>query len=248
MNHGALGNPQTDCRHATRLGREHLRHRTAAALAHRHDDLAFARLVLGEPSVDPISGQVLRPDMAAEIGAVDLSRPSLAANTQRLHAGSHGLAQFVRQHERRLVLHIEVTGEGEHALALHLVAKYCNGHQVTLERQLVPGEQGTRSHREIGATRLATPARLIGRAVAIVADLAAAIGTDRLAIGLRPAQAQEHIFCAAIGHPHHLARVQRAGDGRQQKVLGQGSCLDDKNITRTSSRSGPKSTAVVGAT
>ena len=75
-NLGAFGKPQTDCRHTIRLGREHLRQRTAAALTHRHDNPAFARLVLGEPAINPISGQVLRPDMAAEIGAVDLGRPS----------------------------------------------------------------------------------------------------------------------------------------------------------------------------
>ena len=61
----------------------------------------------------------------------------------------------------------------------------------------MPGEQGARGHREIGATGLAAPARLIVRAATIIADLAAAMRTDRLAVGLRPAQAQEHVLRAA---------------------------------------------------
>ena len=58
----------------------------------------------------------LRPDMTAEIGAVDLSNPSLTTNAQRLHARCHGFAQLVRQHERCLVLDIEFTSAGQHAL------------------------------------------------------------------------------------------------------------------------------------
>jgi exonuclease III len=57
------------------------------------------------------------------------------------------------------------------------------------KRQLVPGEQGARCHREIGATCLAAPTGLTGRAATVIANQAAAIRADRLAVGLRPAQA-----------------------------------------------------------
>jgi hypothetical protein len=100
------------------LCREDLRQRAPAPLAHRHDDLALALLVLSQPPVDAIDSQIFRPQMAAEIGTVDLGCPSIAADTQRLGGRCHGLAQFVRQDERRLVLDIEVAGKREHALSI----------------------------------------------------------------------------------------------------------------------------------
>src|ERR1700689_2692575 len=66
-------------------------------------------------------------------------------------------------------------------------------------------------HRETGPARLATPTWLMLRAAAIIADLTAAVWTDRLAIGLGPAQAEEHVFCPSIGYPRDLARAERAG-------------------------------------
>ena len=61
FNHGAFGIPTTVCRYPSRLGREHLRERHGSPrLAHRHDNPALARLVLGEPAINPVSGgQVL---------------------------------------------------------------------------------------------------------------------------------------------------------------------------------------------
>ncbi len=116
VHHGAVGDPLADGRHGCLFGGKHLRQGASPALAHHHDDAALARLVLGQPPVDPVGGPVLRPDMAAEVGAVDLNRTPFAADPQPFHAGRHGLAQLVRQHERRLVLHVQITGEGEHAL------------------------------------------------------------------------------------------------------------------------------------
>src|SRR5215469_15514398 len=73
MNGRALGNPLTDRRHRIGLGPEHLCQRPAAALAHRHDDLPVALLVLQEPPIDPIGGQVLWSYVASEIGAVAMA-------------------------------------------------------------------------------------------------------------------------------------------------------------------------------
>jgi hypothetical protein len=69
-----------------------------AALAHGDDNLALARLVFRQPPVNPLSGQVLRSDVAAEVSAVYLGGASFAADAQRLGAGGHRLARFVRQH------------------------------------------------------------------------------------------------------------------------------------------------------
>jgi hypothetical protein len=154
----------------------------------------FARLVLGEPPVDPIGHQVLRPDVTAEMGTVDLSNPSLTANAQRLHAGCHGFEQLVCRHERRLVLDIEFTSAGQYALAFDLVAEGDNGKQIGPQWQLVPGEQGTRGNGEISAARLAAPSRTSGRSRTRVAVRAAATRTDRSAVGVGPTQAPEHIL------------------------------------------------------
>jgi hypothetical protein len=115
---------------------------TPLAFAHHDDDLAFAGLVLGEPPIEPVGGSVLRPDMTAEIGTVDLGNPPLTADTQGLRAGRDGLAQLVRQHKCRLVLDVELAAEREHALAFDFVADGSDGQQIGPQRQLVPGEQG----------------------------------------------------------------------------------------------------------
>src|SRR6185312_12789566 len=106
--------------------------------------------------------------------------------SQGFHAGRHGLAQLVRQHERRLVLDVKFTGEGEHALALHLVAEGGNGKKIGPQRQLVPGEQGARGDGEITAARLAAPSRMGRRSRARVADRAAAARTDWSAVSAGP--------------------------------------------------------------
>jgi len=143
MNDGAPGNPLTDRRHGARLGRKHLCKRPTAALAHRHDGLPVARLVLREPPIDSIGSQVFGSYVATEIGAIDLRGSSIAADNQRLCGRRHSFAQFVSQYERCLVLDIEVAREGEHAFAFYLITKDGNGHEVGFERKFMPGKQGT---------------------------------------------------------------------------------------------------------
>ncbi len=87
VHHGAFGDALTDGRHGGFLAAKHLRQRAAIALAHHHHNSTFARPVLSLPPVDPVGCPVLRPDMAAEVGAVDLSHPSFAADLQPLRAG-----------------------------------------------------------------------------------------------------------------------------------------------------------------
>src|SRR5438128_7642011 len=79
---------------------------------------------------------------------------------------------------------LQITGEGEHALALHLVAESGDREQIRPERQLVPGEQRAGGDREVTATRLAAPARLVRRTAACVADHTVTARADRLAVGL----------------------------------------------------------------
>src|SRR5689334_16326859 len=137
----------------------------------------------------------------------------------------------MRQHERRLVLHIEFAGEGEHALALHLVTERGDGQQIGPQRQLVPSEQGARGDGEITMARLAAPPWMGCRSRARVADRAAAAWTDWSAVGVGPAQAQEHILDPAVGHAHDLGGAERARCSRKQEMLRHG---DHRGRTKTS--------------
>ena len=52
-----------------------------------------------------------------------------------------------------------------------------------------------------------------------VADRAAAARTDWFAVGVGPAQAQEHILDPAVGHAHDLGRAERARRRGKQEML-----------------------------
>jgi hypothetical protein len=56
---GAMGGPQPDGDDGVRLGGKYLCQGPAAAPMHRHDNFSLARLVLSEPAVDPLCGQVV---------------------------------------------------------------------------------------------------------------------------------------------------------------------------------------------
>jgi hypothetical protein len=142
MDHGTFGDPHASRGHGIRFSGKHLCQRSTTAFAHDYDDLAVHWPVLGEPPIDPVHGHVLRSYMTTEVGTIDLRSPPFTTDGKRKNAGRHGLAQLMRQNERGLVLDIKVTGEGEHALALYLVAENRDGHEVVLKRQLVVGEQG----------------------------------------------------------------------------------------------------------
>ncbi len=157
--------------------------------------------------------QVLRPDMATEIGAIDLGHPSFAADPQPPHASCHSLAQLMRQHEPGLVMNVQITGERQHALALHFNAEHRDGEQVTPQPQLVPGEQRSGRERKVVAARFAAPARLTPRSTTGVTGRAATVRTDRLAVGLRLTQPKEDVLHPEVRHPHHLGEAERTCGG-----------------------------------
>jgi hypothetical protein len=148
--------------------------------------------------------------MAPEIGAIDLGLPVLAADLQPFDAGGHGLTQLMGQDKRRLVLNVQLAGECEHALALHLIAKDGDGEEIASQRQLMPGEQSPGRDRKVLPTGLAAPAQLTCWTSGRVTDRAAACRADGLTIRLGPAQAQEDILDTLFGHPHNLRYAQRA--------------------------------------
>jgi hypothetical protein len=129
----------------------------------------------------------------------------------------HGFPQLMRERERRLALHAKIAAEGKHAFAILLGAERCNRHQVVLERELVRSKQGARRYREVGATRLAAPPRLIRRARATCSRLSLR-SADTLACHPSGASAGGRIaFCPAIRHLHHLARIERTRAADRRK-------------------------------
>jgi hypothetical protein len=80
MHRRALGDPQMGGRNGVSLGGKHLRQRVPAALTHGNDNLAAARLVLGQPPIDPVDDKVLQQNVAAKVGAVDLRCPPVTAD------------------------------------------------------------------------------------------------------------------------------------------------------------------------
>lgn len=86
----------------------HLGQGASAALAKGNDDAATVRLVSLLATIQTVFPAVLRADVTAEVGAVDLD---FARQGLSRRLGSKSLAQLVRQDEGRLVLHVQVTRE-----------------------------------------------------------------------------------------------------------------------------------------
>lgn len=151
--------------------------------------------------------------MTAEISAVDFSDFSLAADFQATQARGHGFAQFVRQHEGRLILNAEISGQREHALALHLVAEQDDRQEIGFQWQLMRREQRARGQRKVAAAGLTSSAQMRA-ASTIIAGRAAAARTYGLTIGRRPPQARENIRRASVRHAHDLADAERSRSRR----------------------------------
>ena len=139
--------------------------------------LPLAGLVLGEAAVEAVLLAVLRPDVAAEIGAVHLDGPAGAADLDALGLRRHRLTDLVGQHERGLVLDVQVARQGERALALHFVEEDDDGGEVDAQRELVKGKQRAAGRAEVPVARLAPPAWRAIRPAAIITAVTTAVAT-----------------------------------------------------------------------
>src|SRR3546814_21098230 len=81
--------------------REHV----AVTLAHDHDRLALARLIGEKAKIATVCLVIGRLYIAAKIGTIDLDN---AAELLPRILSRHRLAQLVRQHERCVVLHVQI--------------------------------------------------------------------------------------------------------------------------------------------
>ena len=182
------------------------------ALAHDDHDAALAGLVLGQPPVLALGLVVLLPDRAADIAAVDFD----LALGHAVLVGRHHLAQLVRQHEGRLVLHVEVTAELQGRDALDRVHEDGDGQKVGLHRQLAAGEDRAAGDGELMDTRLALeqPADLEA-----VAGSAVATRADRLAVRRRPTHLAEQAVGLVIAHARDLDQAEGPGAGGEEEML-----------------------------
>lgn len=187
---------------------------TAAALASDHDDAALTALILGLAAVDPIGLAVLRANVAAEIRAVDFDR---TGRRVVLGLGRHGFTQLVREHERRLVLHVEVAGELQGRVTLGAVHEDRDGQEVRADRQLAAGEDRARRDRELMLAGLALP-ELAGGDEAM--GESAAARADRIAARVAPTDHAEGIVGFLAAHARDFAQTERPCRAREEKMLG----------------------------
>jgi len=179
----------------------------SATLAHGHDTAPLAGLMLGQTPVDPIGLAVGGLHVAAEVGAVDLD---MTVQHRARVLRRHRLAQLVGQHERGLVLNVEIAAELERGMALGAVHEDGDRQQVVADRELAAREDRAGRETELSVAAFALedrPARVL------VARHAAALRADRLAIGGGPADRPERC-------PRLLLR--HAGDGREGERPGLG--------------------------
>lgn len=164
------------------------------AVAGNDHDLALARLVLRKATVATVLFVIGRLDVAARIHAVDLD---VTGNLLALVSGTHRLAQLVRQHEGRLVLAVEITGELERSVALCAVHEDGDGGQQIPNGHLTAVKDRAGRDRELSVARLALED---ATGLELVDHHAAARGAEWLAIRVGPANRLERLVSlAAIG-------------------------------------------------
>ena len=78
-----------------------------------HYDLALAGLRFGSAAVDLLRFPVRRFDVATGVHAIDFDFAGQLGLVGVVNLGTHRFAQFVRQHEGRFVLAIEIAAELE---------------------------------------------------------------------------------------------------------------------------------------
>lgn len=134
--------------------------------------------------------------------------------------GGHSLPELVSQDEGRLILAIQIAAQGQGALALYLVAEDRNRHEVLAKGHLMRGEQGAGGKREILTASLAPEAQGAIGAPGLVNRGAAAMGAERFAVSLGPADRGKDNLNRLIAHPRNSADAERPGFRRKEEVLG----------------------------
>jgi len=186
MDNAASGDATTNDRDGLGLMFHDCRHGRAAPLAHHHDATALAALVLASTPIDASEPMIFWPDVAAKPPAIDLNDP---AQTGRREVRRQSASQLMQQDERGLRMQPEIAAQLKTADALGGVDEQAESHEQRPNRQLSARERGSAGRGELPVAGLAfeqpaTPRSIDGRA--------AAMGTDRGAVGVGPPHTAEH--------------------------------------------------------
>lgn len=206
--------------HALSLGTEGKGEGLTVALADHDDDAALAGLVLGKATVPPILLHVLRPDVAAEIGAIHFHR---ARHGGVRGLSGDGLAELVSHHKGGAVLAVEIAAQLERGVALGAVGEDGDGKQVVADRELAAGEDGPAGDAELVATSGALE-ELAGGDEGVLEATAA--GAEGFAFGLGPSDGLERLPSLVIRHAGDLREAEGAGGAGEKEVLGHGAHLN----------------------
>ena len=192
MDNAGSGDATTNDWDSFGLMLHHCRHGRAAPLAHHHDATALAALVLASTPIDASEPKIFWPDVAAKPPAIDLND---SAQTGRRDVRRQSASQLVQQDERGLRMQPEIAAQLKTADALGGVDEQAESHEQRPNRQLSARERGSAGRRELPVAGLAfkqpaTPKGIDGRA--------AAMGTDRGAVGVGPPHTAEHLVRCVV--------------------------------------------------
>lgn len=198
---------------ALRFRARHDGERLTATLAANDNDLALAGLVDGKATIAAVAALVSGPDVTAKIGAVQLDFAGQGA-TGILKR--HCFAQLVREDEGGLVLNIKVAAHLKRADTLCAVHENDDG-----SKQVGVGQLARSEDRAAGDAELvvAGDALKLAAGADVISFRAAATRTNRLAIGIGPAQIAEHTVSGILAHLEHFREGEGAGFGGEEKVL-----------------------------
>ena len=175
--------------------------------------------MLGKAAVDAVRFLIRRANFAADIAAVDFND---ARQLCVLGFIGQRLADFMRKHESRFVLHAHVAAKLDRGNAFRSVRNDADRGEHIDERELAAREDRSRRNRELMRARLALELAAGGDVVGLAATAARA---NRLAVRLRPAQGAEFAVSGFLARLVDVFQLQRAGSGGEEKVLRHWYCF-----------------------
>jgi len=151
-------------------------------------------LVFGLAAVDPILRLVLRPDVSAEVSAVEFNVTMQSAfATGKLY----GLTQLVKQNESALVIAAKVTRKLKRGIALGTVREDRDRAENVAELELAAVKDRARCQAELLRASLTLPNRTALKVIMVQASTFRANG---LAVRLVPADRGEGFLSLFVGH------------------------------------------------
>lgn len=169
----------------------------------------------------PLRRWQAHPGLAAlpgQVGAIDVYQPFEGCF---IDVGGDGLADLVKQRERRLVGHAEQPTQGSRAQSFHIGCEDDEGFEDLLQRQLVVGERGVARDRKDPRAAMLSAAPLLARSDPVVLVLAAAARTD-LGAAFAPTDLSEKVVHTLCRQSVDVFEGEVPRSGGQKKVASHG--------------------------